>query len=389
MLLAALLALSPAHADPQALPDVGVTLDIPAGWEMTRWSNWDWKGKTADGSVAVDVWATPFQVPVTKEAAVAWAGLYTERLDDMRAVGILRDSVAIEEIAARPTARTTMHFAFDQGGPKGVMLVAAFAVEGQMIHVSTLAAGPNAGRAKAALDALLTRLTVDKPAADLSTLGGPATTTLGFTPTLPDGWRRPLPVEDAYVSDAAAAILIGPKDPAACLHAVRPRPSGEADVLLFCGETWKLGIVDEDSFADAEKALKARFFGKAADKIPDGTQLARAERLGILLAPEINGKDLRIGALPYDRGTVVVWGIGEPGTGAELESAVRGTAASLSFDGPDGGASVHDMGEWLVHMLTYEPFHPAIVGSGVLFCGILAGFGWLVFRKPGQTDAVV
>ena len=75
MLLAALLALSPAHADPQALPDVGVTLDIPAGWEMTRWSNWDWKGKTADGSVAVDVWATPFQVPVTKEAAEAWAGL--------------------------------------------------------------------------------------------------------------------------------------------------------------------------------------------------------------------------------------------------------------------------------------------------------------------------
>ncbi len=381
-----LLALSgavlPAHAEVYALADAGITLDVPAGWEMTRWSDWDWTGKTGDGGVAVEVWYTPFQVAINKDAAERWAGLYRDKLDDMRAVGVLRDDLVLGETAGRPTARTTMRFSFDKGGPKGVMVVAAFPVEGKVMHVATLAAAQNAGRATSALDALLARLTVQKPAAEILALGGPSPATAGFTATLPSGWRRPLPAEEPDADKALAALGIGPKDPSACLRAIRPSPVGEVDLMLFCGEPWKMGILDDDSFSTEEALLKQRYFGKAADKLPPAVKLERSDRLGILLAPDVSGKALRIGAVPYDRGTVVAWGVGEPGSAEELESAIRATSASLAFDGPDGGASVHEAGEWIVHTLTYRPFHPAVVGAGALFLAVLGGFGWLVFRKP-------
>ncbi|MDP2308166.1 MAG: hypothetical protein Q8P18_19255 [Pseudomonadota bacterium] len=390
MLLAALLALSPARADVFALADAGITLDVPAGWEMTRWSDWDWKGKTGDGAVAVEVWYTPFQVPITKEAAERWAGLYGDKLDDMRAVGVLRDTVSLADVGGRPTARTTMHFAFEKGGPKGVMVVAAFPVEGKVMHVAMLAAAPNASRATAALDTVLARLSVQKPAAEILALGGPATTALGFGATLPGGWRRPLPIEEPEADKALAAIGVGPKDPSACLRAIRPSPSGEVDLILFCGESWKMGILDEDSFLVEEDLLKKRFFGKAADKVPVALKLERNDRLGILLAPDVSGKALRIAAIPYDRGTIVAWGVGEPDSAAELESAIRATSASFTFDGPDGGASIHEVGEWVVHTLSYRPWHPAVIAAGALFLAVLGAFGWLIFggarRKPSVQE---
>ncbi|MES2644970.1 MAG: hypothetical protein V4850_36120 [Myxococcota bacterium] len=375
-----------AHAEVYALNDAGVTLDMPAGWEMTRWSDWDWKGKTGDGGVAVEVWYTPFQIAITKDAAERWAGVYGDKLEDMRAVSVLRDTVSIAELRGRPTARTTMRFSFEKGGPKGVMEVAAFPVEGKVMHVAMLAAAQNAGRATSALDTVLERLTVQKPAAEILALGGPATTALGFSATLPGGWRRPLPIEEPDADKALAAIGIGPKDPSACLRAIRPSPAGEVDLILFCGESWKMGILDEDSFPAEETLLKQRFFGKAADKVPAAIPLERGDRLGILLAPEVSGKALRIAAMPYDRGTIVAWGVGEPDSAAELESAIRATTASFTFEGPDGGASIHEMGEWIVHTLTYQPFHPAVLGAGALFVGVLGGFGWLVFRKPKPAD---
>ncbi len=387
MLLAALFAAPLAHAEAYALADAGITLDLPGGWEMTRWSDWDFKGRTGDGGVAIEVWSTAFQVPIEKEAAERWAGVYGEKLQEMRALGVIRESVAIEEVAGRPTARTTMRFSLDKGGPKGAMFVAAFPVDGKVMHVATLAVGPNVARAATALDTLLTRLSVQKPAAELLALGGTVETDLGFSATLPDGWRKPLPSEEPGAAEALADVGIGPKDPSACLRAIHPRPSGEADVVLFCSEPWKMGIVDDASFVDQELLLKQRFFGKAAEKVPAATRIERKDRLGFLLAPEINGHDLRIAAVPYDRGTVVAWAVGEPGTGEGLTSALRATTMSLSFSGPDGGASVHEAGEWIVHTLTYDPFHPAVLGAGLVFAAVLGGFGWLMFRKPKQADA--
>jgi hypothetical protein len=60
---------------------------------------------------------------------------------------------------------------------------------------------------------------------------------------------------------------------------------------------------------------------------------------------------------------------------------------SLDFDGPEGGASVHEAGEWVVHTLTYQPWHPAVLASVALFLAVLGGFGYIVFRKPAHPPA--
>ena len=379
-----LLALALAHAEPYALLDAGMTFELPGGWEMTEWSNWDFKGRTLDRSIALDAWYTPFQLPVTKENASEWAALYREKLEDMKAVGVTRDTVEVREASGRTTAFTTMRFTLEKGGPKGAMFVASFATEGKIMHVATLAVGPNVPRAQSGLDAVLARLTVQRQPADTLALGGEVKTELGFSATLPDGWRKPLAIEDEESLKLIGGLGIGPKDPTTCFRAIHPMPNGEAALMVFCSEPWKMGILDEASFLDEELLLKQRFFGKAADKIPAADRLTRTDRLGILLAPEINGKDLRIAALPYDRGTVVAWGVGEPGTGELLTSSLRSTSMSLAFDGPDGGASVHEAGEWVVHTLTYQPWHPAILASVALFLGVLAGVGYVVFRKPAH-----
>jgi hypothetical protein len=387
LVAAALLALAPAHAeDCCALPDAGVTIVLPPGGSYTRWSNWDLKGKTADGGVAIDVWFTPFQLAVTEQASQGWAALYKDRLDDMRATNIVRDSGTIGDVDGRPTARTTMKFSFDAGGPKGVMYIAAFPTDGKIVHIATLAAAPNAARAEHTLDGLLEKLTVQSPAAEIVKLGGQLPTELGFEGTLPDGWRRPLPSEADAAAEPLANLGISPTNPDKCVRAIHPRPSGEADLLLMCQEDWKLGIIDDASFADEEAGLKTRFFGKAAGKIPPAARLERNDRLGFLLAPEINGRDLRLAALPYDRGTVVAWAVGQSGSAADLESVLRAVSSSLTFSGPEGGADVHDAGEWIVHTLTYNPFHPAVLGAGVLFLAVLGGIGFVVFRGGKKPE---
>ncbi len=372
---------APAQAEVYALADAGITLDLPAGWEMTRWSDWDFNGKTRDGSVAIDAWTTSFQVPVTKESANGWAVVYREKLEEMRAENVVMDTVTLADLAGQPTARTRMRFSFEKGGPKGVMEVAAFAVDGQIVHVSVLAAGSNVGRATTALDTLLARLTVQKPAGATVALGGAATTELGFSVTLPEGWRRPLPSEEKPAMAALADIGIGPSTPETCLRAIRPRPNGDVDLVLFCAETWKMGILDDDSFADQEALLKQRFFGKAWEMVPAATRVDRTDRIGYLLTPEIKGKDLRIAALPYDRGTVVAWGVGEHGSADALGAAIQSISQSLEFDGVEGGASVHEAGEWVVHTLTYRPFHPVVVGAALGVLVVLGGIATLVFRK--------
>ena len=389
MLLATLFAVPLSLAESYALTDAGVTLDLPGGWEMTRWSDWDFKGRTGDGGVAIEAWYTAFQVPIEKDAAEKWAGLYAEKLDEMRASNVTRADLKLDDVAGRRTARTKMTFSMEKGGPKGAMFAAAFPVEGKVMHVATFAVGPNVPKAQAALDTLLVRLSVQKPAAELLALGGKSPTELGFTATLPDGWRRPLPNEEEAALASLTAIGIGPKDPSACLRAIHPGPGGEADLMVFCSESWKMGIVDDTSFADQEVLLKQRFFGQLADKLPAADRIERADRLGFLLSPTINDHDLRIAAVPYDRGTVVAWAVGVPGHGDALGSALRATAAGLEFSGPEGGASVHETGEWIVHVLTYDPTHPAVLASGLFVVAMLGGIGWLVFRRPSTPPPAV
>src|SRR5688572_14572538 len=101
--------LSTAAAQPYALNDAGITLDLPASWEMTRWSDWDFKGRTADG-VALEVWYTSFQQPVDDDAAKAFAAVYRAKLEDMRADDVAMEVARVTDIGGKRVARVDMRF---------------------------------------------------------------------------------------------------------------------------------------------------------------------------------------------------------------------------------------------------------------------------------------
>lgn len=371
--------LSLAYAESYALNDAGVTLDLPPGWDMTRWSDWDFKARAPDGGVALEVWTTPWQIAADEEAAKGFAALYRTKLDEMRGEDVTMRRAAAAPIGGRATARVDLTFAFEEKGPKGVAFAAAFPAEGKVVHAMTIAAAPNAAKAERALLQVLERLTVQKPPADVSSLGGELKSGQGFTATLPAGWRAPLPAERGEIAGAIGDFA--PPKIDACATAVRPLPAGGADLMLLCGEEWPLGIVDERSFADQEALLKQRLFGKAAEKVPPAEPIPAKDRTGFLLEPLVPARDLRMAVLPYDRGTVVGWAVGPEGQGSYLEEALRATVIGLSYEGPEGGRPKHDAGAVLVHTLTYDPFHPGVLccaGAGLAFVG---GLAVLIFRR--------
>src|SRR5690606_14578172 len=64
------------------LGDLGVRVDLPRGWKMLRWSDWDFKAETQDGGVMLFAWGTPYQVPVEGEAA-DWAPVYEAKVKEL------------------------------------------------------------------------------------------------------------------------------------------------------------------------------------------------------------------------------------------------------------------------------------------------------------------
>ena len=51
------------------LGDVGVRVDLPAGWKMTRWSDWDLQAEKPDEKLILFAWQTPLQVEPTEADA--------------------------------------------------------------------------------------------------------------------------------------------------------------------------------------------------------------------------------------------------------------------------------------------------------------------------------
>lgn len=376
MLLLASLAL----AEPYALAEAGITFNLPGGWEMTRWSDWDFTAKHQAG-LAMEQWYTGWQLPVDVAAGKSFAAMYAERLEDQRAGNLVTTSVTAEKAGKLDFVHTQVDFQFDGGkGPKGVAHFAAIGGEGKVLHLVIYAAAPNGPRAAAQLTQVLERLSLDKPPADVASLGGAQPSTLGFTVNLPAGWRVPLPAEKSEVGTLAGTT--GATKPDTCFTAAKPDPAG-ASLLLLCGGTWTLGIVDEDSFADKAPLVTAGLFGKAATKLAPPTPLTTPDRTGFLFRPEINDHDLRAAVVPYDRGAIYGWIVGPPGSGAALDEALTTTIQGLRYEGPDNGLAQFAFGETLIHTVSYNPI-PAGLCCLAGLAPILGGIGFLVFRKKPQ-----
>ncbi len=376
MLFLAALAL----AEPYALAEAGITFNLPANWEMTRWSDWDFTAKHSAG-LAMEQWYTGWQLPVDVAAGKSFAALYAERLEAQRAGNLATVAVTAEKAGNIDYIHTQVDFAFDNGtGPKGVAHFAAIAGEGKVLHLVIYAAAPNAGRAATQLAQIIERMSVQKPPADLSSLGGAQPSTLGFTVNLPTGWRVPLPAEKAEVTTLTGTT--GATKPESCFTAARPDPAGTA-LMLLCGGTWTLGIVDADSFADKAPLVTAGLFGKAATKLAPPTPLVTPDRTGFLYRPEINDHDLRAAVVPYEKGAIYGWIVGPTGSGADLDSALTTTLSGLSYEGPNQGLAQFAFGEKLVHTLSYNPIPSALCCFGAL-APFLGGIAFLIFRKKPQ-----
>lgn len=372
MLLALALA---AHAETSyALPEAGLTLDVGPGWHMSRWSNWDFLGRTLDNSVFLDVWTTSFQMEPSTETAEAWAKMYATRVEERDHVKNVKvDKTAVEDLAGRKTLRVDLSFDLAAGG-RAVLKAAAFPLDGKVIHLSTMAAATNGGRAQATLGGILTRSTVTLPPQDLSTLGTIGNDAMQIT--LPAGWRGVLASEKADAEGLYGRIA--EKDAAKCLPAISPLPGGTSDLMLFCEKNWRMPILDDTSFADVSPQVLGFVFGKAIEKVPAPEPVALADRLAMLVRPS---NVLRLGVVPWKSAAQVVWTSGQPGHEAELDAATRGAMSGMTFTGPDKGAPVHTFGEKLAHTISYNPFHPAILATALVCLGIFGVLLRLIFHK--------
>ena len=369
-----------ARAEPYALAEAGITFNLPPAWEMTRWSDWDFTAKHSAG-LAMEQWYTGWQLPVDVAAGKSFAALYAERLEAQHAGNLTTVSVTAEKAGRIDFVHTQVDFAFDNGkGPRGVAHFAAIAGEGKVLHLVIYAAGPNGPRAAGQLAQIIERMSLEKPPADVAGLVGAQPSKLGFTVNLPAGWRVPLPAEKAEVATLAGTT--GATKPDACFTAARPDPAG-TELMLLCGGTWTLGIVDADSFADKAPLVTAGLFGKAATKLAPPTPLVTPDRTGFLYRPEINDHDLRAAVVPVEQGAIYAWLVGPQGSGAELEATLTATLVGLTYDGPNHGLAQFPFGEKLVHAIRYNPIPAGLCCFGAM-APLLAGVGFLVFRKKPQ-----
>lgn len=350
----------PANAPEFLLADLGVRVDLPGSWKMTRWSDWDFKGETQDGTVLVLVWATPLQVPVTD--AAPWGAAYTAKVAEMKATEPTVRATRIEEIGGRKAAFVDAEFRFAGGGDKGVLYGATFEIAGQDLHLATITGRARAGLAERSRADLARRLDFQGPG-PASTYGATVEAT-GTTTKLPDDWRPLLDAEWNHVTGTLGKL--GLEDVTGCWTAIRPRAMAAPDLMVTCPRNVQLGVVDEHSFETADQAVRDKLFGKS---VPPATLVEVGDRVGFLYVPR---DGLAFGAVPNARGVAVTWAIGEGPLGDAVRQAMQASTQS--------GPHPVETGEKISYWLTERTFSPQVL-CPALCC--LGGVGMVVVLAAG------
>lgn len=397
LLLTALLALGlsarPALAqeggeEGYAMNDVGGTLDLPKGWEMQTWSDWDFKAKSPDG-IVMRLHLTPFQVQPGPDAAQAWTEMYKERLghdggSDFKDVQSEVGTAALEtgEVAA---VRTSIGFSLDKGETEGIFYAAAFPGEGQVIHVETISAARNARKAAAALDTLLAGFALEKGPAPTE---GPrvASDKAGFAFTLPDGWRAPLTKELGAVRGVTGKVGEATLDPDKCAVGIQPQAVGEPHVVFACEMYQHLGVVDEHSFEGVEAEVHQLFFGRAEKPVEPAKRLQMGDRLGFWYEPPVAGQTVRMAVAPYDKGIVLLWGLSHTVDDAGLDAAAQAAAGSLEFTHEGGGQPIVALDKRVAYYLKYRPTSPMVLGPAALLVALIGGLVVLSRKKGNKFE---
>lgn len=362
-----------------ALADAGWAVTLPAGFSVPAggWSDWSLKAKHSDGSV-LSVWVTPFQVPVSADAVAAWAAQYQAQLAGEAQAVVEVAQTEVIEVAGRPTGRVLL----DVTVPGGEGVAEVYSVEGagHTVHARVVTGVRKAGRARAALKALMESVYV-KQGPFAVDAGEQVSVDGGFSVRLPEGWRAPLPAEADEVARGVAELGMDEPNPA-CVTAVRPRAAAAADLALWCPVGLHLDPVDPQSVGTIAAELHARFFGEAEGRVPSGEAWPLPDRLGVLFRPPVAQGSLRVGVVPYDRGMLTLWMRSESGPDEDLDAALVGFRDGLAFSGEDGGQPIIRADRWVVHMWIHHPTSPWVWGPVGVVVGLAA---WWLGRRRGRS----
>ena len=370
-----------AHAEPFLMNDVGGTLTLPSGFEMVRWSDWDFKAKGANGTIMYKLWLTPYQAPISKATGAVFADEYVRKLGNEGGGDGELQRTEIKTLGGRDVVISEIVFKAKGGkGAEGVYIGAAMAGAGQTIHSRVISSKRNVKAARNALESTLKTFQLkNKP---LEVVSGEVTSGAGFGATLPEGWRAPVAPEMAEVLKITSKMWKSDLNSEECFSGIKTTGIGEPEVLFACSKFWDGTPVDELSFADIEREWREIFFGKAGAELPPGELIAVGDRTGALFRPRDGENPIRLLVAPYDGGLMATWLRGSGADVAAADAAMMAMASTVKFTGPDGGQPLIRPDRWVSYYLTHRPTHPFVLAPMLL---IIGGIVVLVRRGRGKN----
>lgn len=363
LLLAGLLAVAtPAAAEDAPeflLGDLDVRVDLPRGWNMSRWSDWDFKASTGD-PILLEAWSTEVQTDPSKVDAKVWDALMQDKLDEMGAgEGITLDKAKVETIQGQPMALLDYSFQL-KGGQDAVMRSGSLAIEGKMFHLALVSIKRFKKKVDNARGDLLDRLEIRTGPADVA--WAPTLSGTGFEHTLPEDWREPLEAEQAVVTKQTSKF--GVEDVSQCWTAMRPKGPGAPDAMLACQGGMMLGVVDSYSFEGVEPVVREKVVG--SKDIAPAKQVELSDRVAFVY--DLADKGLAIGVVPFGNGVVRVWVKGEAGD-AGLVEALEATLKAGTYEGTHPAS----IGEQVSYYVAYRPTSPVVLGPAFLLLLLVGG----------------
>ena len=379
ILLAGLLAWSPALAQDGGddapeflLADLGVRIDLPNGWRMTKWADWEFKGETAAGDIFLVAWATPIQSPITDPAI--WTQVYLDKAVEMGGSDPVVKDTTITPIAGRDVAMVDVTLSFADGKAKGNLYGGTFQIPGQMFHFALVTSDRRARAAEKARKDLLDRMEITEPAPDLAF--GATLTIDGITTVLPEGWREPLDQEKAELNKRISKLEI--QDMSHCFSAFRPKGLEPPDALVTCQVGLHLGVVDSYSFAGVDEVIQAKVLG---GKVDPAKQVDLADRVGFVY--DLSKGGLAAGIVAYDQGIARTWVVGNADDPA-IPAAAEAVLENSSYTGTHPAG----IGDQISYYLSYRPFSPVVLFPGLcclaLFGIVGVGGGTVLLRRSGK-----
>lgn len=374
-LLAAALVASSAHAETPEdeyylLGDYGVRVDLPDDWRSSAWSDAALEAEKEDRSLKLFAWGQVGQITPVEADLDVWAKAFEAQVGTLGGNNPKVVSQKVVTLQGRPTARFELDFDFGKN-LEGAMSGATFAVEGRVFHVAIITAAKRGSLASQAVEMVLERAEVRKPAVEVQP--GQVVEASGVSVALPDGWRAPIGAELGMVASQARKLGVENLEP--CWTALRHHAGADPDVLFTCPGGTLLGVVDAYSFDGVAAALKPQLLGELPTDPP--RQVVGADgRVGIVYAASGEGSTLRVGVMPYGQGVAITRVFGASHQEADFDAAVDHVLSAAAYTGehPTGTADT------VSYYLTYRPTSPLVLGPAALLLALLGGGVFLATR---------